>query len=247
MANSTDTTCSDVGTGYWAAPQNVSYGNAGTRTACPAGTTTTGSGYGADEAGDCGRILHTDDTTVRLRSVKKTDPAFNVKIGETTYYGNMSTAEHMTTADSTKALKTKNGNTTYYVYDDTEMENRGYPWDAAGFDINANGSTYTYNASQMTWNTTFSWGKAYGIAACNSNNGSWATASSVAQENTGGTKCWCKLTSAGGVDTSSVASWVFRDTYSSASGCASNCANVCGGLVRNYADFRLGVFSAVGD
>ncbi|MBO4626048.1 MAG: InlB B-repeat-containing protein [Alphaproteobacteria bacterium] len=247
MANKTDTTCTDVGTGYWAAKQNVYYNNAGTRTACPAGTTTTGSGYGADEAGDCGRILHTDDTTVRLRSVKKTDPAFNVKIGETTYYGNMSTTEHMTTADSTKALKVKNGNTTYYVYDDMAKKNRGYPWDAAGFDINTNGSTYTYNASQMTWNTTFSWGKAYGVAACNSNNGSWATASSVAQENTGGTKCWCKLTSVAGIDTSSVASWVFGYTYSSASGCASYCADDCGYYVRSYAAFRLGVFSALGD
>ena len=246
-ANANDGKCTDVGTGYYAAHQNVSYGKSGTRTACPSGMTTTGSGYGADEAADCGRVLKTDGTSVRLRQTKKTTPSLNVKIGDTTYYGNMSLVEHKTTAGSTRALRVKNNDGSYYVYDDTAQENRGYPWDATGFNINTNGTTYTYSAANMTWETTFAWGKVSGIAACNSTAGSWAVASPDVQANSGGTRCWCKMTNADGIDTSAVSSWVFYDTSSSAAACASNCAYYCGTRVRYYAVFRSGVFSAVGD
>ncbi|MDE6571047.1 MAG: hypothetical protein K2L95_02400, partial [Alphaproteobacteria bacterium] len=113
IAAANNTSCSNVGAGYWAAASTVSQGSAGTRNACASGLTTIGYGNGADEAGDCGRVLNVGSNKVYLRSTKKTTPSLNVKIGDKTYYGNMSTA--------TKGnLRVKNGTTTYSVHDDSK-------------------------------------------------------------------------------------------------------------------------------
>ena len=91
----------------------MSQGSAGARNQCASGLTTIGYGAGADEAGDCGRILNVGTDKVYLRSTKKTTPSLNIKIGDQTYYGNMSTA--------TKGkLRVKNGTTTYSVHDDSK-------------------------------------------------------------------------------------------------------------------------------
>lgn len=82
------------------------------RTACPIGLTTIGYGRGADEAGDCGRVLHTGDQTLHLRSEKRTVPALHVKVGDTTFYGDMSTAAR-------GHLRVKIGDTVYSVHDDS--------------------------------------------------------------------------------------------------------------------------------
>ncbi len=106
------TSCSSVGVGYWAGASVVSQGNVGSRTACASGLTTIGYGAGADEAGDCGRVMHFGDSKLYLRSTKKTTPSLNVKIGDKTFYGNMSTA--------TKGkLRIKKDATTYSVHDDS--------------------------------------------------------------------------------------------------------------------------------
>ena len=97
---------------------------------CTAGTYSTGgatssactaalSGYTAAvcatdkwSAADCGHILHLGDSKLYLRSTRKTTPSLNVKIGDSTFYGNMSTA--------TKGkLRVKKDNTTYSVHDDS--------------------------------------------------------------------------------------------------------------------------------
>ena len=241
MAKTTDTSCTEVGAGYYAAAQIIYYGKTGSRTACPAGTTSAGYGRGADEAGDCGKTLHVGDETLQLRSVKKTTPSLNVKIGDTTFYGNMSPVVQTIGGALSKYLKVNANSTLYYTYDDSARYNKGYEWDKRGFDMNEKGSKYTYDKTAMTWETTFDWGKVGGIAACNTTDGSWAKPSSAEQENTGGTKCWCKMTSP------AVSAWVFNNTYSSASICASDCAHRCGASVRDFADFRSGVFGAVGD
>jgi hypothetical protein len=104
--NGSPTNCAAVGTGYWSATDAVA------RTECATGLTTTGSGAGADEAGDCGRKLHLGNDTLHLRSVKKTTPSLNINVGGATYYGNMSTA--------TKGkLRVNSGGTKYSVYDDS--------------------------------------------------------------------------------------------------------------------------------
>ena len=112
VAKANDTSCTNVGAGYWAAASTVSQGSAGSRTACASGLTTIGYGAGADEAADCGHILHLGDSKLYLRNTKKTTPSLNVKIGDSTFYGNMSTA--------TKGkLRVKKDNTTYSVHDDS--------------------------------------------------------------------------------------------------------------------------------
>ena len=112
IATANNTTCSDVGAGYWAAASTVSQGSAGVRNACDDGLTTIGSGAGADEGGDCGRVLNVNGKKIYLRSERKTKPSLNVSINGTTFYGNMG-------ASSIGALKLKSNGTTYSVYDDS--------------------------------------------------------------------------------------------------------------------------------
>ena len=113
LAAANDATCSEVGPGYWAAEKIVNYGDTSTRTECASGLTTIGHGAGADEAADCGRVLHFGNDTLYLRSVKKTDHALHVGINGTVFYGNMGT-------DLSKSgLRIKLGDTTYSVYDDS--------------------------------------------------------------------------------------------------------------------------------
>ena len=113
LAAANDATCSEVSPGYWAAEKIVNYGDTSTRTECASGLTTIGYGAGADEAADCGRVLHFGNDTLYLRSVKKTDHALRVGINGTVFYGNMGT-------DLSKgSLRIKLGDTTYSVYDDS--------------------------------------------------------------------------------------------------------------------------------
>lgn len=112
LAAANDATCSEVSPGYWAAAKVVNYGGTSTRTECASGLTTIGYGAGADEAADCGRVLHFGNDTLYLRSEKKTDHALHVGINGDVFYGNMGT-------DLSKgSLRIKLGDTTYSVYDD---------------------------------------------------------------------------------------------------------------------------------
>ncbi len=86
---------------------------------CPDGMTTIGYGAGADESGDCGRVLNVGDGKLYLRSGKKTELSLNVKIGDTTYYGNMSTGDKYMSDGITRRLKINVGGTEYSVYDDS--------------------------------------------------------------------------------------------------------------------------------
>ena len=111
--------CTDAGVGNWSAGGTVSYGSTLSCNACANGLTTIGYGYGANEVADCGRILHVGANHVYLRSVKKTTPSLNVKIGDTVFYGNMSTTATNMSDGISQKLKMKYGNATYSVYDDS--------------------------------------------------------------------------------------------------------------------------------
>ena len=107
--------CTDVGTGYWAAASIVNAGSTSTRTACPTGTYTVGYGHGADEANDCGPSLHVGEHVVYMRSNRQTTPSLNIKMPDgNIYYGNMSSANQ-----SLSNLFLKIGATQYCVYDDS--------------------------------------------------------------------------------------------------------------------------------
>ncbi|MBP3316430.1 MAG: InlB B-repeat-containing protein [Alphaproteobacteria bacterium] len=98
-------TCTGVGSGYWSAADSL------TRTTCGTGLVTCGSGACANEEDDCGRKLHAGDDVVYLRSAKRGTKALNVKVGDKTFYGALSTS-------LTGALKVKDGTTTYSVVND---------------------------------------------------------------------------------------------------------------------------------
>ncbi len=104
--------CVNVEAGFWGAGGTVSETVTLARNQCTVGLTTIGYGAGADEAADCGRVLHAADKTIYLRSAKKTKPSLHVKIGDTVLYGNM--------GESTKSgMKVKYSGKTYTVYDDS--------------------------------------------------------------------------------------------------------------------------------
>ena len=104
--------CVNVGAGYWGAGGTVSQTSTLGRNECESGLTTIGFGAGADEAGDCGRVLNVGDEKIYLRSTKKTTPSLNISINGDVFYGNMSTATR-------GALRINSGGTTYSVYDDS--------------------------------------------------------------------------------------------------------------------------------
>ena len=101
------------------------------------------------------------------------------------------------------------------------------------------GTNYTSNAATMTWKAIFPYGNLSGIAVCNDTGGTFGVSSNNEQYETGGVKCWCKMTHP------AVSRWVFRGSYSSASDCADYCARGCGDGVRDSSVFRSGVFGSV--
>ncbi len=103
--------CENVGAGYYFAGGKVSQGSTNTRGQCTAPLTTIGYGYGANEADDCGRILHAGDNTIYLRSEKRSSPSLRVKVGDQIFYGALSTSLQ-------GALKVKKDNTQYSVVND---------------------------------------------------------------------------------------------------------------------------------
>ncbi len=105
LATAKEKACTDVESGYWSAADEL------TRTACATGLVTCGAGKCANEAADCGRILHAGAEQIYLRSVARTKPALNVKIGNQTFFGALSTSY-------SSKLKVKNDGTTYSVVND---------------------------------------------------------------------------------------------------------------------------------
>ena len=123
-----DSYCIPAGRGYWSPelentdPETVSEEEliaVRKRHACPTGLTTIGYGAGADESGDCGRVLHVDGQDLYLRSTEKTDVSLHVKVDGVTYFGNMAVGDKKMSAEATKTLKVKHKGQIYSVYDDS--------------------------------------------------------------------------------------------------------------------------------
>ena len=89
LAAANGTECAPVGTAFWNPINYTYYGSVGTRQQCPDNLTTLGYGAGADDASDCGKVLHIGKYTVHLRSGKKTSPSLVVQYGERMLYGDM--------------------------------------------------------------------------------------------------------------------------------------------------------------
>ena len=102
-----------------------------------------------------------------------------------------------------------------------------------------NGKNYTHNAAAMTWTTIFPYGNVSGVAVCNDTGGTYGVSSNNEQYETGGVKCWCKMTHP------AVSRWVFHTSYSSAFECTSRCSLDCSARVCYDSVFRSGVFGSV--
>ncbi|MBR4507763.1 MAG: InlB B-repeat-containing protein [Alphaproteobacteria bacterium] len=122
--------CTAVGVTHWAPGGTVSQGStSGNVGTCGQITgidgiqkqlQTTGSGVGANEAGDCGLALHIGTDILRLRSSKKTTPSLNFN-----YSGNngadlfLNLSTNASPMTSTRNFKMNYGGTLYYGCDDT--------------------------------------------------------------------------------------------------------------------------------
>ncbi len=105
--------CVNVEPGNWGVGGIVDETQTLERNSCPAGMTTIGYGAGADEVGDCGKILHVGDRKIYLRSERRENgPTLNVNINGTTYYGSMVESDGA-------GLKIKARGKTYAVQDDS--------------------------------------------------------------------------------------------------------------------------------
>ena len=108
----------------------------------------------------------------------------------------------------------------------------------------ANGN-HEFSASEHTWSVPFPYGTVSGISSCNNLVGSWGIGYSGDQgdikQNTEGTHCWCRMMYP------VRSAWVCHDSFESASGCATQCANYCGTGVYGYAHFRAGLFESAGN
>ena len=109
-----DTYCTAVGAGYYSANESLAIMK------CPDGETTVGFGAGADEAGDCGVIMHVGDANLYLRSEKpETTPALNVLRNGKQYYANMSVTDVSLSYASPKKLRVLANGISYWVHDDS--------------------------------------------------------------------------------------------------------------------------------
>ena len=115
LATANNATCTDVGAGYWAAGGVVNYGSTSARTACASGLTTVGYGHGANEAADCGRILHIGNYVLYAKTTKPTTPAINIQPeNDSVYYVGVSDTDHTLTP-----VHVTQGNTQYTAFDDS--------------------------------------------------------------------------------------------------------------------------------
>ena len=99
------------------------------------------------------------------------------------------------------------------------------------------------------WRVVFDYKTITGLAACNEIDGTYATALTnlYTSSTDSGPKCWCKMEPvlAYGTETGLASYWVFLETMSDASTCATGCAAACMNAVKSDTTFRSGMFESV--
>jgi len=93
LATANATQCVNVGAGFWNPTNYINYGSVGTRNRCPDNLKTIGYGVGADDAGDCGKVLNIGKYSVWLHTEKRTRPSLSVQYGNHVLYGDMTTSQ----------------------------------------------------------------------------------------------------------------------------------------------------------
>ena len=121
-------------------------------------------------------------------------------------------------------------------------------YDFSTLDADEETDDATFDLSNMTWTTNFSYGDVSGVALCSATSGTEYTAGTPDESAAGG-NCWCKATgykpsgSNTTYENSSSSVWVYMFNYvSSLPECMDSCAADCAGGVRGSADFRRALF-----
>jgi len=250
LKDANDLECTAVGAGNWAVSGFVSQGSVSTYQSCPVGLTNIGYGVGADEEGDCGRILHVGDNIMYLRTDRKTEHTLNVKVGNTIFYGNMAAADVNMSYGVNKSLKVRFNNTTYSVYDDSGETYIAEPEVSIQLDPNPAAKTIVpsqYNsASGMDWSAVMNDAdqtELSGVGRCSTTTGANGAISAIDFEPNGnGTQCWCKIT-----DPVEATRWVAATANTSCSEkCGYYCANNMKGSKAKNITYRTNLYSAAG-
>ena len=249
LASAYDTECTEVGSKHWAAASYVTQGNVGTRNACPTNPQlwTVGYGVGADEANDCGHILHVGDRKLYLRQDKKTTPSLNVKVGGTTFYGNMRQGDVYMSDGVESYLRLNYNNTKYSVYDDSGenyVGDTGVSLTLSAATAASSKTPASYNdGNGLDWSAVVDGTTLTGVGGCSattSTNGTVAAAG-FTPEGTG-TGCYCKIT-----DPVEGARWVYASNHDSCSTkCGYLCANNMTGTSAKNITYRTNLYQAAG-
>ncbi len=234
--------CSNVGEGNWiAGSQKVYYGSVQTPNQCTNGETTIGYGVGADDVGDCGRIMHVGNDKLYLRSTKLTTPSLNVLRDGKTYYANMSPVFDLKVSNgAAQSFRAAYADKSYWIYDQSAQP---------VLDYNVSSKLYnsvSYSDEYGTWSVTpydttvanAGFPSISGIAAYDSqtySSGSEGMLGSSVRDgfepnntkNSSWVSIWCKADNGNG-------EWVlaYYDTYCSGTNCGA--ASACRNYLTSY-------------
>ena len=250
LANANDTECTPVGVGHWSNLNYTTQGNIGTYESCPVGLTNIGYGAGADEAGDCGRVLHVGNYQLYLRSDRKTDRTLNVQIGNDVFYGNMAAADVPMSYGMNKTLKINFGNTTYSVYDDSG-ENY-IPEPEIELELDPKYEASSINPSNFNAASGMGWSvilkdpdstELTGVGGCSTTTAANGAISAPGFEpEDAGTQCWCKIT-----DPVESTKWVAATANTNCSTkCGYYCANNMKGTKAKNITYRTNLYTTAG-
>ncbi len=248
-ANAYDTACSPVEAKYWGPGGRVSQGETLARQVCPTNPQlwTVGYGAGADEANDCGHILHIGDRKLYLRQDKKTTPSLNVKVGGTTFYGNMKSGDVYMSDGVDSYLRLNYNNTKYSVYDDSGenyVGDTGVSLTLSATSVASSKTPASYNEGNgLDWSAVIDGTTLTGVGACSattSTNGTVADAGFTPEG--AGVGCYCKIT-----DPVEGARWVYASNHDSCSTkCGYLCANNMTGTSAKNITYRTNLYQAAG-
>ena len=243
--------CVPVGVDFWAADHAISYGKTsaqmGERHQCPVDangkkTHSIGYGAGANDANDCGKIMHTtkaDGTDWkyflrknRILPAGSTDDNGNpVKMMSVAYDGQLWHAD-LTTVENDH-LRYGIDDKTYYLY----APQCEFPWNNSTDEDGEIDCDTTSYLSSNAWVVKMPWGNMYGISACSTTrpaDGEHTIATDLGM----GTEsddhhgsCWCMMTNP------TYSQWVYLgDTGNGA--CSDTCQWACTRAVAESSTFR---------
>ncbi len=136
--------------------------------------------------------------------------------------------------------------TTMCIHTDSYVATLVKSRDGISQTVNSDGTfyvTFEYFTSSREYGSETAAGgnRVYGVAACNEIVGTHGVADGSVSTATidVGENCWCGMTYP------AVSDWVFNKSYASDAACAADCTTSCATLVRENANFRGAIYTAI--